>query len=98
MIGIILLSIIIAAIYLWVKNGGAQRFHIRLEKFFDPNILYLGVVVLVFSFVMPVFFSGLESDSDFIKDLGSIVEVFINCLSFFGVLIIIISFFMRKKF
>lgn len=56
MIGIILLSIITAAIYLWIKNGGAQRFHIRLEKFFEPNILYLGVITLVFPFVMPVFF------------------------------------------
>ncbi len=97
MIGIILLSIITAAVYLWIKNGGTQRFHIRLEKFFDPNILYLGVIILVFSFLMPVFFSGSEGDSDLIKNLNSIVEVFINCLYWLGALIIIIAFLCRKK-
>ncbi|MBA5204777.1 hypothetical protein F9U39_15650 [Pectobacterium versatile] len=97
MIGIILLSIITVAIYLWIKSGGGRRFHIRLGRFFEQNTFYLGVVIIAFSFVMPLFLNHHENASDLIKGLDSIVELFVNCSFWLGVLAITMAFFMRKK-
>ncbi|AIA69884.1 putative membrane protein [Pectobacterium atrosepticum SCRI1043] len=97
MIGIILLSIITAAIYFWIENGGGRRFHIRLGRFFEQNAFYLGMVIIAFYFVISLFFNHSENDFYLIKGLDSIVEILINCLFWLGVLAITIGFLMRKK-